>query len=390
MKTNTLKNENDGPYIKWFYRAQNTKKTFLLSYTVTNAATRGQDIDEVYWQMVGSEWDIPELQVLVNFHLPDGIDGQAIQAWAHGAEGRVTIVSSSLVHYNAPSVVPGKFFEARILLPSGTFTGGAVGTLTRQDILDQENEFIARTIRENRSSSLVLILLLAVVVATILVNIVFTLSQIVLFFKHGKDSREPKVNLSGTLWEPPSDIDPAQVEQLMNGTKSLSPKSFVATLLSLVKEKRFSIGRSDEKQGFLIKKYRYFLVLNPHESGLELSSIQSHLDYLLTRSVGAKTISLQGSEKEVITFERIKQFFKSHPTYIQEFQKTFEEKALKENLAEGYFDQESHRLYTNHKPFLVPVLTWVVLFAVRVLMGRASMLSPWQDYLNSLMFATAP
>ena len=38
-----------------------------------------------------------------------------------------------------------------------------------------------------------------------------------------KDERLPSVNQAGTLWEPPSDIDPAQVEQLISATENSSP-----------------------------------------------------------------------------------------------------------------------------------------------------------------------
>ena len=48
---------NDEFYVKWFYRAKNESKTFILSYKITNILNIYPDVAELNYQFVGGEWD---------------------------------------------------------------------------------------------------------------------------------------------------------------------------------------------------------------------------------------------------------------------------------------------------------------------------------------------
>ncbi|MFH2019603.1 MAG: DUF2207 domain-containing protein, partial [bacterium] len=129
------KQDSEGTYLKWFYRASDVSKDFLLRYTVSNAVTKQSDVDEIYWKIIGSDWEIGESNIEAYFHLPPGIDGTKIQAWAHGPlTGLVSIESPELIKYTVPSVPAGEFFEARLIVPQGTFSGGAPGSFSKSEI----------------------------------------------------------------------------------------------------------------------------------------------------------------------------------------------------------------------------------------------------------------
>ena len=138
-----VREDADQYYVKWFYAARDETIQFQLKYTVTNAVTLQSDADELYWQLIGSAWEIGEQNITASIHLPSGIPDDQIKAWAHGPlSGRVSIPTADLIAFSVPSVPAGQFFEARILLPSATFTGGARGTFTQTQIIGQENNFI--------------------------------------------------------------------------------------------------------------------------------------------------------------------------------------------------------------------------------------------------------
>lgn len=56
--------------IRWFYRAYSTERTFKVSYFVPNMVTKHQDIAEIYWQLVGKDWDVRHNHVAAVIDLP--------------------------------------------------------------------------------------------------------------------------------------------------------------------------------------------------------------------------------------------------------------------------------------------------------------------------------
>ena len=258
-----VKDEADQYYVKWFYDASNVKKTFTLKYTVDNAITIQRDIAELYWQWVGDEWDHAQYNVNISLLLPNGIANSDIQAWAHGpTSGRVSIPSAEKVVFQLNKLPIETFFEGRVLLPAAIFTtgAGAPGGSTKALITKQENRYIQDTIAKVAQERQIAIFFGGANVAFMAAMIIFFVKSFIEFWKHHKERPLPKVSISGTLWDPPSELSPAQVEQLLSARKTLTPKSFTATILNLVHRRYFKFVRSDKKEGFLFPDWKYFLL----------------------------------------------------------------------------------------------------------------------------------
>jgi uncharacterized membrane protein len=82
----------DKYYLKWFYNAKDESKTFRLSYVVENATTLHQDVAELYWKIIGNDWEVNQANIDAALTLPNGIPDNEIQAWAHGPNGTVSIL----------------------------------------------------------------------------------------------------------------------------------------------------------------------------------------------------------------------------------------------------------------------------------------------------------
>ncbi|MEE9169576.1 MAG: DUF2207 domain-containing protein, partial [bacterium] len=52
-------------YVKWFYRASNENRTFVLSYRVTDVLNVYPDVAEIYYQFIGADWDHGAREVTV-------------------------------------------------------------------------------------------------------------------------------------------------------------------------------------------------------------------------------------------------------------------------------------------------------------------------------------
>ncbi|MCC7571278.1 DUF2207 domain-containing protein, partial [Candidatus Micrarchaeota archaeon] len=148
-----LIDENRQYYIKWFYSANNEQKRFQLSYLVPNAVTFQEDVAEVYWQFVGDEWDRSQGPISVKVNLPEGTNLEQTQAWLHGPlDGQVSIAEEPEIFFEVGKLQPGTYFEGRVTLPLDVFTAqaideGAQGSLTLEDIKQQEQGFIRQTQR---------------------------------------------------------------------------------------------------------------------------------------------------------------------------------------------------------------------------------------------------
>ena len=190
------------------------------------------------------------------------------------------------------------------------------------------------------------------------------------FLKLGKDKKLK--NLAG-VWEPPTDLDPGMVHQLLKANKTLDPKVFTAIVISLVHKKVFKLTRSDKKEGFVNKQYRYFLertnfVVEEVDKGhkgarlVDLSKNQKAVYKFLMDKVGqfylefydkkeskwsrSKYLSLavresKEGERRRIPLDKVSKYIKTYPSISYGFFKDLEKDSFKESLDQGYFDQDS-------------------------------------------------
>ncbi len=77
-------------YGKWFYRADDEVRTFDISYVVHDAVTVYDDNAQLYWKLIGENWDVPAREVTGTIHLPHGRrQGPRARVAPHGADERV-------------------------------------------------------------------------------------------------------------------------------------------------------------------------------------------------------------------------------------------------------------------------------------------------------------
>ncbi len=352
-----VRDEADQYYIKWFYNVANTDKIFTLKYTVNNAVTLHRDIAELYWQWIGDQWEVPQKNITVNLQLPPGIPGSDIQAWAHGpSEGIVSILSTQQVSFRLPYLSSGDFFEGRVIFPKNIFTSGAVGSSTKEVIQRQENQFIQETQNKLNTQRKIAFIFGGF-------NFIFTLGMVIFFgktvidfWRGHKEKPLPKINQSNTLWEPPSDLSPAQVEQLLHARKTLTPKSFTATVLNLVHLRYFTFVRSDKKYGFLFPDWKYYLVRVDNQPVEKLTGVDLRVYQFLIDDVGEQRIKQSDGQMFVaIPLDQIVQHCKDHPTSSNLFFKVLEDVAFRANLIGGYFDRSAHS-----SRFAAPAITAAV------------------------------
>ena len=104
----TTEVSREGAYRKvkiWVPGARDVTRTISLRYTVTNALRFFEEHDELYWNVTGTEWDVPIQSASAIVELPDGADGLRATAFT-GAYG------SSAQDADISEIEHGFYFEA--------------------------------------------------------------------------------------------------------------------------------------------------------------------------------------------------------------------------------------------------------------------------------------
>jgi hypothetical protein len=240
---------DDGFSVTWCWDPPptDTARTIRLDYTVTNAGVRHEDSSELYWQFVGTAWDVPSASVVADVRLPT----DEAQFWAHGPlTGSVDEVEPGLVRMQVDDLPSNTFVELRALMPAGALAQAqSDGDSARQAILDYEgclataaNAERARARGEqpqddcdpNAGRKRLVTGALGVVL----------LGGIpgwwVLFRRHGREYPLPE--LPDYEHDLPEEIPPAHVDYLLNwGT--ISDKALVATILDLARRRHITLRR---------------------------------------------------------------------------------------------------------------------------------------------------
>jgi uncharacterized membrane protein len=281
----------DEYFLQWHYQANFENKVFELRYEIENLLNNQNDVAELYWQFVGDDWEVAHGAVEIVVWLPKNFLASqlnSVQAWGHGPlTGEVNIDSLPSdnglygVHFASPYVAIGQFLEGRIVLPIDSLLvtdNLPVGKLSRQAILDQEQEFIAQTEAKLRREEIIAKVLFFISLGLSVLGIIWFIQSLLHYLKLIKEER---LQVLPGVWEPPSDLEPALVHQLLHRTKKLNPTVFTATVLSLVHKKVCRIVRSEKKEGLIIKDYRYFLELSDKAEQIPLSVIEQEVyDFL--------------------------------------------------------------------------------------------------------------
>lgn len=75
---------NDGKSYKMYFRADNDKVAFRITYLLKDAVVVHSDVAELYWTFIGSEYDDKMKDVQIKVNLPIKDNSSNFRVWAHG------------------------------------------------------------------------------------------------------------------------------------------------------------------------------------------------------------------------------------------------------------------------------------------------------------------
>jgi len=254
---------------KWYFDARNEKRTFIVSYRISDVVKLYTDAAVLYYKFIGTGWDHTSKEVQVEISAPGSTSKDQVKAWAHGPLwGNIEILNDGKIRANVQSLPANTFWEVRAVYPAGLFpqvkniaSSEIVPQILTEEKLwvDQANarreEWLRRKeIKETRKRY-------GSWIVTGL-SIIGVLGFFVLRNRYGIKHRVP---FPDTYYsEIPSETSPALLSYLLYGGQ-LSGKALVGTILDLAQRGFLKIKEepvTGKKSWWNTQKRQYLLEFN--------------------------------------------------------------------------------------------------------------------------------
>ena len=307
--------------------SSSSRKQYLIKYTVEDVIKKYNDCAELYWQFVGSEFEISADSITGIIKLPKKVSNKdELKVWGHTEylNGEIYVTDLDIVEFNVNKYKSGNFVEVRIAMPTYVMSKlENTSNINKIDsIIEQETEWAneANARRDRRNKNFKLLIL-----ATILVNT----SIGIMFSKKIKKNKQfleknpnilPEQQLEYYRELPDKEETPLEaVFILKTGYKqSCLPNVFSATILNFALKGYIRI----EQEGKTIK-----ILLNKIKTD-ELTGDEKKVLEILRAT----------SNNNELTMAELEKYIKNYPSKLMNLNSTFEKVSKTQASEKGKFD----------------------------------------------------
>lgn len=129
LQSNTWKNHVNTDYfhalmykgdfeIAWGVNKSSGNHTYIVRYTVNDVVSLYNDCAELYWQFIGTNFEVPINEVNGTIILPNSVeDPDSLRAWGHGPlNGDIRRVGNKTVKFTVSPFIADTFLEIRVAI----------------------------------------------------------------------------------------------------------------------------------------------------------------------------------------------------------------------------------------------------------------------------------
>lgn len=287
-----INNISDGKQIKIFVPSYDEIRTVEITYILKDVILVYNDIAELHWNFIGSEWDNGMQNVNITINLPN--TSNELRAWGHGPlNGIVSISSKDKIDLHIDGLNYNTEVTARVTFDNTLITG-ATKTYNEnglENILKEEENY---TDYANKVRFLSKCLIYALITSAIL----FVICPIVWYFVKKKEFE--KADFNGIYYrELPEDYGPAVMAELLGAitiSELMSACLMNMTRLGVISITEIKNTKNAKKNDYLIK------LLTDKKNIEEMNNISDNEKYLL--------LNMLFTENTHFTLEELKKRFK--------------------------------------------------------------------------------
>lgn len=249
-------NRGDEYEVAWNvgYDDSSGTEKYKISYHVEDAIAIYQDCSEMYWQFLGSSFEIPAKKITGTIKLPkEAINLEDIRVWGHTPDlnGTIYKTANDKVEFTVNDNRARKMVEVRIAMPENMvdFSGRIYNTNKLENIIQEETQW-ATAANNNR---IVKIAIIAVICLLIFAVLIFLLIKNLLLIKRTKQVI-PTQHYEYFRDLPREDCTPAEALYILENKYSDFNSYeigavFSATLLNLSLKKAIKIEEITNEKG---------------------------------------------------------------------------------------------------------------------------------------------
>ena len=314
-------NDDDDFEIGWGVGLDNSsaRREYKISYTVKDAITKYNDYAELYWQFVGSTFEVDANKITGTILLPSNVDNKdEIKVWGHTKDlnGTIYATDTNKIEFEVDNFKNGTYVEVRTLFPTSLIT--TTGRIKNQNALDnvvkEETKWAnkanaSRKRQEWMDKNFKYVLFGAWLGLNILLGVFFFKKTIKYWKKlKGLNKFEPTTKLKYYRDLPDEDSTPGEAYKTMNEnvtefTDQNFGKIFSATVLDLTLRGYIEIQQEKKTLG---KDIVTITLKKQVSDGLPINE-----ERIMTFIIKAT------NKKDTITLKELEKYIKNNPSKIE-------------------------------------------------------------------------
>lgn len=365
-----MMNDDDDFEIAWGVGLDDrtATKQYQISYTVNDVIAKYNDCAELYWQFVGSDFEINADKITGTITLPSEVEKKEdIRVWGHteGLNGEIYATGLNKVEFEINHFVNGRFVEVRVAVPTDTiiYSDRTYDTEKLNSIIAEETKWAedANKKRERQQAKEKIGAVISVIVSlAICVFLVYRTVKDIKFIINIK-KKKPTQEFKYYREIPREDATPAEAITLIGKhVSSFQSKeigrAFSATLLDLNLKGYldFEVDKNEKNKEIIKIK-----LLNENEI-YKLKEDENKVYRFVKTAI---------SGKEYITTKELEKYIKQHEITVVSFKESID-KRKKESLEKlEYIDEEN---ITKRKNYGAGIIGYFCLAVFSIVFGITS------------------
>lgn len=319
------------------YENSSGTENYKISYHVNDAVALYNDCAEMYWQFIGSDFEVPAKKITGTIKLPEEVQNiDELRVWGHTPDlnGTITKESNDTVKFEINNNKAEKMVEVRIAMPRDEiiYSGRTYNANKLSTILQEENEW-ANDANASRIGKIVISAILCLVIFGILIYFAIKNIKVLLTVK----KVVPTIHYDYFRDLPREDATPAEslyiLEENYQGFNQYDlGKVFSSTILNLALKKYIKIEEAIDKS----KDNTKITILENNLNQVQLNSDEIIIYNFLITACKNKTKSIFGigeeqtSENE-ITMKELKKYISNNSSKVVSLKSSLD-KVIKSKL----------------------------------------------------------
>lgn len=295
----------NGKSYKMYYKSDNDVVGFLIEYTLEDVVVLHEDVAELYWTFLGSDFDDPIYDLQIKVHLPKEDSSGLFRAWAHGdLTGNIEFLDKQTLLATVNKVAANTAIDIRTTFDASLMNESLVSKKTNEVALDkiidveEERAKDANLLREKNARNLLIANTLCIIY--IVVVLLWWIYVYIRYDREYKSTFNAKYNREFI-----EEYNVEVVDYLMNQT--ITPNAMSASILNLIYKKNIEVHEIPSKKK---KEKNYEFVLKNRDKTTDTEDVL--LDFLF-ETVG---------KENKFTTEKLKYYAAGTKTYSN-FQKSY-------------------------------------------------------------------